>query len=273
MRVINIDDERRGDFAGVLPVEAVFGRQTILLGAVDENGFVQGALAVSEDPEQYTIDWLFVDPAVRRHGIGTMLIGQLDHMVNNVGIKHVRCTFEDHEENGLFSFFHSFDRPDISFEVTYFCDRYTVRAKEFYASERLRKLYKTDMRSKAFFALTREEQNAFLSLAMDRYVVSDRGEWEKTVEKELCLALYKGNEPAAFMIVEKRSESVYYLSFLYSESQEALYELLQTEAYVISDSYSGATFIFDAVFPEAEKLAARFFKDANPAHVYEAELL
>lgn len=273
MRVIVIDDDKREDFSGVLPADAVFGRQCILLGAVDNNGRAQGALAVSEDPEQYTIEWLFVDPKARRQKAGTTLIEGLDRMADTVGIKPVRAVFEPDDEGTLFAFFDSFDRPGLSFDTSFSHNRYRILAKDFFDTPRLKKNYQSKVKPKEFFSLSEAQQRSMLGEVSDQYAVSDRKEWERTCEKQLCLAVLSGDDPQAFLIAQRQGGNVIELSFLYSNNPKALYVLLQETAILLKENYNKSTIVFDAVFPKSEVMARQFFENAAVSDIYEAELI
>ncbi len=276
MKTVYIDEERRADFGCVLPKEMTFGSQCILLGAVDEEGRAAGALAVSEDPEQYSIEWIYVDPKARRQGVGAHLMAELDKMINTVGIKPLRCTFAADEEGALFAFFHSFDRPGFSFEITFSHNRYKVPAKDFMNSPRLEEEYGLEFDLKEFFTLSKEIQKELLRLVSDRYVIADLEEWEAACEKPLCVVAVKKGAPKAFLIVQKQGGRVLELSFLYSSDPKAVYYLLQTVAMIMQeedDKYGESEIVFDTPFPESEVMARKFFENANVSHIYEAELL
>ena len=273
MRVVLIDEERKKDFSGVLPVDAEFGRQCIMLGAVDDEGRAVGSLIVSEDAEQYSVEWLFVDVNARRQKAATMLLQAFESLIGTIGIKPVRCYFEADAEGILFSFFDSFDSPGFSCTTTFSHNRYRIPARLFYESERLKKIRRNKLETKGFFDLPKKEQNRLLAMVSDSYYISDMKGWEADCEKQLCLTVCSKDEPQAFLIVQKQGGKVLELSFIYSATPNALYELLQTAAMVASEVCSDSVIVLDAVFPKAEILAKGFFENTGVSHIYEAEFI
>ena len=84
MNYIKIDQSNRMDFASVLP-EAFSQEPYIALGAYEPDGSVCGAVSLSDDGEQYGIDWLYVTPKKRLMGIGLGLVKEVKHMVSKIG--------------------------------------------------------------------------------------------------------------------------------------------------------------------------------------------
>ena len=274
MYFVEIDESNKELFSHVLP-EAMIDGLGISIGAVSDDLTV-GAVSLSFNGEEYSIDWLYVTPSDRLKGVGRGLINEVRSMVSDIGICPIRMAISSSDESGLFPFILAIDDEDHPIDITYSHDRYVVSASDFSGSGALEEILSagmvTDYVTGSFMKEDTAVRGKLLSEASKIFAVSDEEKFFSTCEKDLCLVTKKKGEIHAFVLVQREGENILKLSYLQSKDSKALVSLFQDLSAVLTEYPDNMTIFFDTVTAESKLLADKLFSDATKEAVYDIEL-
>lgn len=268
---IEINDENKEDFSEVLP-ELLMDHIGLSVGAVNSADEVCGAVSVSFDGEQYDIDWIFVTPEMRRRGVGRGLVEEIKRMVDRIGICPIYARFDPMGESGLYGFFLSLNSDRMVVDVNYSHDRYEVDAQDFLNSEHLKLKKDPDYMADRLFELEEDKIESALGIALGNYSFRDPEAFRESCEKNLCFAVQKDDRIRGVMLVQKLPGGDLLLSYIYSADPRAAASLLMAAALELKRNYKHKKIYFDVMNGEAEIMAKKFFPDAIPIHIYEADM-
>ena len=266
-----ITEDNRDDFEVVIPDAMKMGGNRVAVAAVDEKDRILGAVSYQMINYQVEIDWIFVEPEVRRKGIGSGLITEVLKALMHTGeLLPVVAYFEyDEEDDELHSFFLSCE----NLMTSYSHDRFYVKQKEIQESNMLHGGAGAAKRFDNFFDLEEKRQKSILNmLRMDQfYSVSDYEAWKKSCVPKLCRCSFDNNELSNLIFMKKRTDGNIELSFLYAKNPKGLLELLCEITDDLEKAFPMSDLVFDAINPESERIAKHLFPDAKIVHIYEAD--
>lgn len=220
---------------------------------------------------EYSLDWLYVEPQVRRQGVGTMLLEEVFRaIVRTEDLFPLSAKFEfSDEDNELHTFFLSMKHM----YTTYSHERYYVTKNDIRTSRGLRRQTGTDTVTELFFDKTEAEQKRILARLMREgtYEVTDYENWKKLCVPQLCRCVYVKNNLVDLIFMQKNPDGNIELSYLYGKYPKGLFELLAETVKDLERYFPGTNVTFEAVSEESERLAEHLFPRAKKAHVYEAE--
>ncbi len=268
---IEINDENKGDFSTVLP-ELLMDHIGLSVGAVNSKDEVCGAISLSFDGVQYDIDWIYVTPEMRLKGVGRGLISEVKRMVDRIGICPIYARFDPMDNSGLYEFFLSLDSSHMVVDVTYSHDRYEVSAQDFLHSEHLKMKKDPQFMADRLWELEEDKIEGIMGLVLENYSIRDPEVFMETCEKNLCFAILDDNRILGVMVVQKLPDGDLLLSYIYSREIRATASLLMAAALGLKRNYKNKKIYFDVVSREAEIMAKKFFPEARPIHIYEADL-
>ncbi len=275
--LILITEENKADFTSVLPEVYAVGPMRTSIGAYNEEGEVLGAASTVFLNDSYELDWLFVEPGVRRQGVATKLNNTLFGTLFSGGRYPVFARFiYESWEPGLYEFFLSREYTDVAYSH----DRFLVSPKELAASRSSlrrpgKQVHQEKEREQAFFELDdRAIGDILLQLSEEGlYQVEDYVKWKGLCVPELCrCTLDEEGKLINLIFVQKDYKyNILELSFLYSRSVKGLYVQIDSALRNVHDYYSGVYVRFDAINPQAKKMADSLFPKATREPVYVAE--
>ena len=271
LNFILITKENAEGFKGVLPDDMISTNVRFSLGAYDDSGNVLGAVSYTVIEYQYEVDWLYVEPKVRRQKIGTELMDRVIAAASEtmeifpISV-HYTCTGEDDPLHCFFMFYGKMD-------VNYSHERYLIRSGDIPLAPILHKKLKMRHDRKLFFEEPENTRKRILEMLRkdENYVIEDYELWEKTCEKELCQCIYVGNSLMDAIFIQKNPDGSLELSFLYSRYPEGLLSLITSVAEEIEVKYPGHDLTFDAINTQSESIAKKLFPKAESQPVFEAE--
>ncbi len=273
MYFVKIDESNKELFSHVLP-ESMIDGLGISIGAILD-GVTVGAVSLSFNGEEYSIDWLYVAPSERLKGVGRGLIHEVRSMVSDIGICPIRMALSSSDDSGLFPFVLAIDDEDNPIDITYSHDRYVISATDFSGSKGLDKVLGSgmflDYETGSFMKEDAAVRGNLLSEASEIFTVSDVEKFVSTCENDLCLVAKKKGEIYALALVQRESENVLRLSYLHSKNPKALTSLLQDLLAVLSEYPDDMVIYFDTVTVEAILLANKLFPDAKKEAIYDIE--
>ena len=266
-----INKENRDQFLCVFPAFLKANGNRVSLGAVNEDGEILGGISFTFANFRYDIDWLYVEEAARRQGVGAGLVRQVIKFANNTGeIYPIACRFDVSDtDKELHSFFISLDEM----EVDYSHERYFITTKDVVASK-LTKMEpkKGSVGAEAFFDKPKGFQEnvlRFLEKNHD-YSVFDYEEWKDECVPELCKCVISHNELVGSIFILQTGENKFDISFVYSRNPKALALLLGSVAKELEEKYPDAELSYETVSSESEVLSEHLFSHARSEHIYEA---
>ena len=267
---ILITSENIESFSSVLPVDYMGEGDRIAIGCYAKDGSVLGAVSFIFVNYQIDLDWLYVDPKVRRQGIATKLMDRVIAFASETmefyPISAQYCLYD--KVNPIHEFFVTYDKMD----VTYSHERYFVKDSDIAMSPLLHKKLKNRLTQKPFFSEPEATQKRVLSMIgrNGRFTVENFDDWKKLCVKELCRCDYIGNTLMDLVFVQKNPDGNLKLALLYSKYPEGLLCMMSSVARAIELRYAGATLSFDALSNEAMDLAEKIFPNAETRRVFEA---
>lgn len=270
MNYLWIDEENRSSFKSVLPREYTEGKENICIGAVDDEGFVCGALCYRCASYQYDVLWIYVSEEKRLQGTGTGLMDRLFQIVGTSGeICPISARFEPAKEKSLYAFFLSYTKM----ETTYSHSRYYIVPRDLRSVNIPGMGEKDTLPQTDFFSLSTVAQHKILTKLEEEcgYVVPDYDDWKKSTVPELCRCIFLEGELKNLLLVQKRADGNLELSYLYSKHPRGLVELLSDAAWDTEGIYPDAKLVFDAVTRESAAMAKKLFPHAHIVPIYEAE--
>ncbi len=266
-----IDDSHQKDFASVLPECLVTGGNVCAFGVYDDEGHVLGALAYRCENFHYYVEWIFVDPAVRRQGIGSSLLRRLFTIIGGTGERYpVTCQVPfSKEEPDTYYFLLAQQCADLAFSH----DRYYLKGEEIRTTEELYKQFNLVLEQQLFFDLNEQEQEKILRLMEQEnlFFVRHMENWSSGYIPSLCRVIFVNNNLMSLILVKELPSGVLELALLYSKYRRGLEELLLTDVEEMEKLYPDRELIFDAVTPESRRIAKHLFPNARVSHIYEGE--
>lgn len=265
-----ITAENQSSFNNVLPMEYVGDGDRISIGCYDSQGYVLGAVSFVLLNDQIDVDWLFVDPQVRRQGVATKLMDRVIAFSSDTmefyPMSAKYCMYEDNMP--IHEFFVTYSKMD----VTYSHERFLVKARDIALSPALHKRIKNKLTPKLFFNEPPAMQKKILALMEKngKFQVEDFESWKKLCVKQLCRCDYIGNMLMDLIFIQRKPDGNFELSFLYSRYPEGLMSMISNVARDIELQYGGVDLSFDAVSIESENLARKIFPNAETKQVFEA---
>ena len=268
---VYINENNRIYFDRVFPKEIELAPFRVAVGVIDEERRVLGAISYILLNYEYSLDWIFVEPSVRRQGLGTQLVHETFRAMMHTGdLFPLSAQFEYTDENDeLHTFFLSI-RHVIT---TYSHERYYVTKDDIRGSVGLRRTQNSDVVSEYFFDKPEAEQKKVLSmLAREQtYEVADYERWKSSCVPELCKCVYVKNNLVDLIFMQKTADGNLELSYLYGKYPKGLFELLSETVKELEARYPDTRLTFDALSEDSVKLAEHLFPRAKKAHIYEAE--
>ena len=266
-----IDSHHQEEFANVLPACLAEGGNTCAIGVYDDEGHVLGAIAYRCEGFPYYIEWIFVDPAVRRKGIGTTLIRKVFSIIGGTGERYpVICQVPfTEQEPDLYYFLLTQQCADLFFSH----DRYCLKPEEIREVEDLHRKGNLTLEQKSFFDLSDMEQKKILQ-QMDQeqiFSVAYMERWNEGYIPSLCRVIYVNNTLMNLIFVKTLPDGNLKLELLYSKYLRGLEELLLSAVKEMESTYPDKELVFDAVSEESRRLARRLFPHARVTHIYEGE--
>ncbi len=264
-----LDETNRKDFSSVFPAVIPEEGNRISLGAYREDGAVLGAVSYALNNYQFDIDWLYVDPEVRRQGVGTGLLHEIEEIMSGTGERYpLSARFTVSEDNtDLHRFFLFWQGA----EVSYSHERYFVTAQDLKAAKPLHRKAKEQFQTGYFFDEPRDWQQRTLALLArsQGFSVADYETWKKECAPELCRCLKIRNNLVGLIFVQKDRKDLE-LSWLYSNYPPGLHSLLTDTVADANRFHPKAALTFDAINEKSDQLARHLFPDARHTHIYEA---
>ncbi len=265
-----VKDEQSKFFSSVLPPDYAAGGDRISIGCYGGDGAVLGAVSFVFIHYQIELDWLFVEPAVRRNGIAKEL---MDHVIAFASetmefypISATYCLGEGVDP--VHEFFVSYNKMD----VVYSHDRFFLSPCDIAITPYLYKKLMKRLEHKNFFDHPPAVQKYILSsiAKQENYYVGDFETWKKQCVKDLCLCNLAGNTVMDIVLVQRKHDGDFDLSFIYSKYSEGLLCTLISLIRTTELRYPGAKITFDAEKEEEYKLAKKLFPDSQTRQVFEA---
>ena len=269
MNHILVSKENFDFFSHILPEEYYTEGTRITLGAYDNDGVVHGVISYVSLGYECIIDWIFVEAASRRKGVGTGLIREVLSAIKNTGICPVSARFEVRKNSGIYNFFLSFDE----FDTEYLFDRYYISSRELMNSKALQKEVKSKLSRHEFFDQSDRARRAVMAKLEDLengFDIEDPEKWEESCVPELCLFSGAEDDPQTVIFIQKRDDGDLELSYLFSTNPMEMISLMGDLRKMIVSKYPNSDLVFDAVNPTSDGIARKLFPGAIPINIYSA---
>ncbi len=268
---VQIVKENRRAFTSVFPDIIELSPYRVAVAAVDENGIILGAVSYVLLGFEYALDWLFVEPKVRRQGIGTRLVEKVFNIIMSTeDLYPLSAQFEFSDENNeLHTFFVSIK----DMYTSYSHDRYYITREDIRGSQGLHKSSKSDVNIQRFFDKSEAEQKKVLDMLMreESYEVADYELWKRNCVQELCKCVYVRNNLVDLIFMQKTSDGNLELAYLYGKYPKGLFELLIETVKELAILFPNVSLTFEAMNDESIRLAQHLFPRARRAKIYEAD--
>lgn len=268
---VQLTKENREDFESVFPSAFRESANRISIGAYREDGAVLGAISFVLVNDQIEIDWLYVIPEMRRHGVATGLIREFQKLVIFTGERYpVSARFPVTEEDvSLHRFFLSLS----GVEVSYSHDRFYVTAEDIREAVPLHRSAKRAVEVENFFDAKEDWQKKVLHSLERTYGFStaDYEEFQEDCVKELCLYLAVQGNLLSGIFVQRSGDRSLELTWLYGSYPPGLFLLLGKTAQEAERLFPEDSLTFEAINEKSEKLAKHLFPEARSVSIYEAQ--
>ncbi len=267
-RFVRIDDvpadERTRYFADLVPEELMAEKGLRLIGAVNDNGIPEGAVAFEIDDNMASILHVEVYESLRRQGIGTAIVRTLLLYLALAElpfiVQAVYSTGEDGENEGVDAFFKSL--PD--FEVVSGGRYCTVTPDTVLNPARLKLLSGHECSVTPYTGLSNMERNLLISDLEEKNLESFLSLEGKKLVPELSLChMEKGRCTTCVIFTETDLPDTVELSFLMSKPADrnrlagVLFEVIRR----YKESYPKHNMVFSLVSKDSELLAKNFFAE------------
>ena len=267
-----INEESREDFVSVLPLEIDMSPFRVSVGAVDDEGRIVGAVSYILMRYEYALDWLFVEPELRRRGIGTALVDEVIKIIMKTGdLFPLSARFEfSYDRHELHTFFLSMKRLFI----TYSHDRYYVTKEDINGAEGLGRSANPEIVTELFFDKPVSEEKKILGMTVSKKAeqkVADYDLWKKSWVPELCRCVFLKKNLVDLIFMQKTPDGNLQLSYLYGKYPKGLFHLLSETVRDLEKLYPGVKLTFEAISDDSIKLAQHLFPEAKKTHIYEAD--
>ena len=268
MNYIQITEDNRDSFLPVLPEGFPMDISRVYIGSYDEEGYVTGAVAIRPDETEYVLEWIYVAEKARGKYTGAGLMGQVFRFVENVGLMPLSALFED-PDGSLSAFFEAVDPMYHPVTIQKSHDRFYGKTKDFYSSPflNLKKEFKI---TPGYFLEEPVRDQRKLVGGLGKLQIDDYAKWKRTCVPELCRTLYSKNRLQAVILINRRTDNLLELSYLYGKNVLALYNLLCTVARELKEKFPKDKIIFDTVSEAAYPLAKKLFEKGEQVEVLEA---
>lgn len=266
-RFIRIDDvlndERSKYFTELFSGEVEFSDKTRLIGAVDDEGYPEGALAFRLSGGSVTILHVAVYPHLRRQGIGTGLIHALLDYLEPLEIPYiVEAYYSPYEDDGERSGADAFFRSIPDFEVVSGGKYCTVSSSTVWNSSRLKLLESFSCSCKPFQELDKGERSDLIKYLREKDMETLIRDNEDAIIPELSLC-HTEKGKCSCMVLFKNSEikRSLELALLVAKPGEmdALSGVLNEVIRRLKVMYPRHNLVFSLVNREAELVTKRFF--------------
>ena len=256
-------DERTAFFQDLLPEGLNGSRPYRLIGAVDDEGFPEGALAFTVNGNVADILHVEVYSKLKRRGIGTALTDTLLQYLSLTEMPFMvqaAYTVDGTEEDEVTdSFFKSLD----AFEVVSGGRYCTVTPDTMWDPSRVKLISSHECSAVPYTELSRAERNRLLEDMEEKNLGAFLdGNFGKIIP-ELSLCHMEGERCTSLVIFrESVLPDTVELSFLTSErdSIDQLIGVLNEVAKRLKELYSGYDIVFSLVNIDSELIAKRIFK-------------
>lgn len=256
-------------FQPLLPDTFTIGGGNVALGAVDGEGYACGTVICAFTGDAYRLEWIFVDPSMRKRGIGKALVYAALRGICKMGENvPVVCYFPVVDgESDLYGFFIRFE----SAEVLYCHEQYNLKIEDLKASWILNRKGKPRYPQTLFFDKSKEEQLRILALLQKEayYRIDNYEEWKASCIPEYCRMIERDGELTNLIFVRHGFGKELEVSFLYSTNEQGMMEMLTMLTMEVEDRFPDAVISFDTPNAETERMAKKLFPDAQPSHIYE----
>ena len=270
VKYVLLTEDNIADFESVFPPDLKEDENRIAIGAFRSDGGAVGAVSCVQTSQEYALDWIFVEPEVRRGGIGTGLMNELREAVRLTG--EVLPTGGSFPVNGDDVSLHRFFLNLADAEVSYSHRRYTVSPEDLQNAVLLHKVSQ-NKKAEEFFAASEVMQRRIL-YALEScfgYEVTNPEKWNRDAVKELCLFTAREEDVTGCILVQKNGDRELELGFLYGASPDVTMGLLSLALQKKEALFPEASVSFETINEESEQLAERLFPDSAYAGVYELE--
>ncbi len=263
--------QNREEFESVFPKEIREGENRISIGAYREDGAVLGAFSAFLDGDEICIDWLYVDPTVRRQGVATALMDFFRRFIaETLEVCPIVARFPLREGDlSLHRFFLSLPDSEVSFSH----DRIIISPPRLRAVARRVPPGSETVEVRDFFDQSEEARKTALEAGREELELRVE-DWDLFLEScvpELCKCIYQ-EKVLTNLILIRKEEGDLEIAWLYSTDQEGLYTLFKSCAKVVQERFPEASLIFEAMNESVAQLGAFLFPRAEKVPVYEAEL-
>ncbi len=265
-----LTEQNRKDFESVFPAAFREADNRISIGAYREDGAVLGAISFVLVDNQYDIDWLYVEAEVRRQGIATGLIRVFQDFILKTGERYpVNVRFPVTQEDvSLHRFFLSLPGAD----VTYSHERYFISPEDIRKSNPIHRRPTETVEVKSFFSTDDSWQQRTLQSIQRVYgfAVSNEEAWKEDCVPELCLYMSVKNNVLCGIFVQRATEHMLDLVFLYGKYPPGMFQVLGEAVDTAERLFPEDDLTFEAINEKSEKLAQHLFPKARSVSIYEA---
>ena len=265
-----IKEENRNEFDSVVPDYMELNNNRVAVAAVDDDLQILGAISYVIINFQVEIDWIYVDPKVRRKGVGKGLINEVLRALMKTGeLLPVVASYEyDEDDEELHMFFLYCDNMMTSYSH----ERFYLKPKDIKNCALLHSAEKSGRNFDHFFDLEKESQIRVLnSLHRQQYYVSNYENWKKNCVPDLCRCTFKDNELTDLILMCNRPDGNIELSYLYAKNPKDLFNIISETAMSLEKDYPDCGLVFDTINMESEKIAKHLFPESKTVHIYAAE--
>ncbi len=269
-----LKDERTEFFKDLLPEGLNGSKGYRLIGAVDDEGFPEGAVAFAVNGNIVDILHVEVYPELRRNGIGTALTDMLLQYLSLTEMPFMvqaAYTVDGSDEDKVTdSFFKSLD----AFEVVSGGRYCTVTPDTIWDPSRVKLISSHECSAVPYTELSRAERNRLVEDLEEKNLGAFLGGDFGKVIPELSLCHMEGDRCTALVIFrESVLPDTVELSFMMSErdSIDRLMGILNEVTKKLEELYHGYDIVFSLVNTDSELIAKRIFKkDMQISEIYTA---
>ena len=268
---IFIDESNQLDFDTLLPRGFATEENRVCIGIADESDMLLGTISYSLIRFEYVIDWIYVEPTAREHGVGTCLLDKVIETVIATGdLFPITARFPYTESTySVFCLFQSNENMMLSYSH----ERFLISAEEIRKAESLH--VRLSIQSTLFFDLPEEQQKAILFEMEYKhgYVIDSYERWKRSMIPAFCRCIFADGELVDLVLIKRLLNGDLEVSFAYSKKGIGLMAIFATVTAEAEEKYPGASLTFDSMNEKGEQLAKKLFPDATSIPIYEAVYL
>ncbi len=244
------------------------GKDTFLLGAVDEEGEACGVLWYSFTGYAYEIMFLGVHPDHRRKGVGTLLLQSfLESLYKMNMVYPVWVTYLKEETDGFEEFMKSrhnffYFEPDQNYKIRKFDRNYSKIYKKILGTSSNAKLFfRQSPRSIKGF-LTDQEKQGLYFLNSDDLKTSE-------FDENLCFCMEEEGHIYSVLMVKIVDNDTRELSYVYVEEGHpkqgsAMQNMISALGKAFEENYPNTSLMVQTVNEKSNKLIKDFFPENEP---------